>query len=95
MVSRRDAQGMPGELLAPVVAADVSKLPAYVGIPMSEAGYLLLRISKVVEAEAKENSAEVSARTGQLFGASQYQAYLDSLRSRADIQVRTENLEKK
>lgn len=95
VVSRRDAQGMPGELLAPVVAADVSKLPAYVGIPIPEAGYLLLRISKVIEAEAKEKGPDVEARAGQLFGAAQYEAFLDSLRSRAEIQIKKENLEKK
>jgi peptidyl-prolyl cis-trans isomerase D len=95
VVSRRDAQGMPSDLLRPVVAADVSKLPAYVGTPMADAGYLLLRISKVIEAEPKERGADVEARAGQLFGASQYDAYLDSLRSRADIQVKRENLEKK
>jgi peptidyl-prolyl cis-trans isomerase D len=94
-VSRREAQGLPAELLRPVVAADVSKLPAYVGIPIPDAGYLLLRISKVVEAEPKDKGPELEARAGQLFGASQYEAYLDSLRSRAEIQVKTENLEKK
>jgi peptidyl-prolyl cis-trans isomerase D len=95
LVSRREAQGLPAELLRPVVAADVSKLPAYVGIPIPDAGYLLLRISKVVEAEPKDKGPELEARAGQLFGASQYEAYLDSLRSRAEIQVKTENLEKK
>jgi peptidyl-prolyl cis-trans isomerase D len=95
MVSRREAQGMPSDLLRPVVAADVSKLPAYVGVPISDAGYLLLRISKVVDADPKDKGPDVEARAGQLFGASQYEAYLDSLRSRADIQVKKENLEKK
>jgi len=95
MVSRRDAQGMPSDLLRPVVAADASKLPAYVGMPIADAGYLLLRISKIVEAEPKEKGSDVEARAGQLFGASQYEAYLDSLRARADIQVKQQNLEKK
>src|SRR5712671_1024959 len=95
MVSRRDAQGMPGDVLRPVVAADASKLPAYVGMPMGDAGYLLLRISRLVEADPKEKGSDVEARAGQLFGASQYEAYLGSLRSRADIQVKQQNLEKK
>jgi peptidyl-prolyl cis-trans isomerase D len=95
VVSRRDAQGMPSEFLGPVVAADVSKLPAYIGIPVPQAGYLLLRITKVIEAEPKDKGAEVEGRTRQLFGASQYEAYLASLRSHADIEVKKENLEKK
>jgi peptidyl-prolyl cis-trans isomerase D len=94
-VSRRDAQGLPTELLAPVVAADVSKLPAYVGIPIPQTGYLLMRITRVIDADPKDKGADFDARAGQLFGASQYEAYLASLRSRADIEVKKENPEKK
>jgi peptidyl-prolyl cis-trans isomerase D len=95
MVSRRDAQGMPSDLLRPVVAADASKLPAYLGMAIPDGSYVLLRISKLVEAEPKDKGPDVEARAGQLFGASQYEAYLDSLRSRADIQIKQQNLEKK
>jgi peptidyl-prolyl cis-trans isomerase D len=94
-VSRRDAQGLTRELLQPIVAADVSKLPAYIGIPVPDAGYLLVRIGKVIEADPKEKNPESGARVGQLFGASQYDAYLDSLRRRADIEIKPENPEKK
>jgi peptidyl-prolyl cis-trans isomerase D len=94
-VSRRDAQGLPGEVLRQIVAADVSKLPAYVGMQIPDSGYLLLRISKVTEADPKEAGPENASRAGQLYGSAQYQAYLASLRQRADIQVKKENLEKK
>ncbi len=94
-VSRRAAQGLPRDVLDPIVAADVSRLPAYVGIAVPGAGYLLIRISKVIEADPGEKTPESSARAGQLFGASQYDAYLASLRSRAEIEIRPESLEKK
>ena len=94
-VSRRDAQGLPREVLGAVVAADVSKLPAYVGLPVRDSGYLLLKISRVIEAEPQERNQEIEAQAAQMFGAAQYEAYLASLRSRADITVRPENLEKK
>src|SRR2546422_571276 len=96
-VSRRDAQGLPAEVLRRVVAADVSKLPAYLGMPVPETGYLLVRISKVIEAEAKpaEQQAADAGRASQLFGAAQYDAYVSSLRSRADIEVSSANLERK
>jgi peptidyl-prolyl cis-trans isomerase D len=42
-VSRREAQGLAADVLRRVVSADVSKLPAYVGVPIPDAGYLLLR----------------------------------------------------
>jgi peptidyl-prolyl cis-trans isomerase D len=94
-VSRRDAQGLPREVLEPIVAADVSKLPAYVGIPVPNAGYMLVRINKVIEADPKETPPENSARAGQLFAAAQYDAYVASLRSRADIEIKPASLEKK
>ena len=94
-VSRREAQGLPADVLRRVVSADVSKLPAYVGLPIPDAGYLLLRISKVVEVDPKALDPQVSGRIAGMVGAAQYEAYIASLRSRADIEVRQANLETK
>ncbi|MDQ5848137.1 MAG: peptidyl-prolyl cis-trans isomerase, partial [Pseudomonadota bacterium] len=94
-VSRRNAQGLPAEVLRQVVAADVGKLPAYIGMPVADAGYLLLRISKVIDADPKELDAQNTQRMAGLMGASQYEAYVASLRGRADIEVNPANLEKK
>jgi peptidyl-prolyl cis-trans isomerase D len=93
-VSRREPQGVPAEILTPIVSADVAKLPAYVGVPIQDSGYLLVRISKVVEG-APGAGAQSEARAGQLYGAAQYEAFLASLRERADVEVRKAALEKK
>jgi peptidyl-prolyl cis-trans isomerase D len=93
-VSRRDAKGMAPELLRQVVAADVSKLPAYVGVA-AEGGYALLRISKVTEADASEKAPDIAQRITVTLGTAQYQAYVASLRARADIEVRNVSPEKK
>ena len=95
MVSRASPQGMPGDVLREVVSADVAKLPAYVGMPVPGAGYLLVRISKVVEAPPKQPAADSAARIAGIYGAAQFEAYVDSLRSRADIELNAANLEKK
>lgn len=95
LVSRRDAQGMTLNVLRQVVAADTSKLPAYVGVPIPDGGYALLRISKVIEEPVKEGDPQVAARFAQLYGAAQYEAMVESLRSRADIDINAANLEKK
>jgi peptidyl-prolyl cis-trans isomerase D len=95
MVSRASPQGMPGEVLREVVSADVAKLPAYVGMPVPGAGYLLVRISKVVETPPKQPAADSAARIAGIYGAAQFEAYVDSLRSRADIELNAANLEKK
>jgi peptidyl-prolyl cis-trans isomerase D len=95
LVSRRDAQGLPGNALRQVVAADTSKLPTYIGIPIPDAGYMLLRISKVVDEPVKESDPQATQRAAGLYGNAQHDAYIESLRSRADIEVKTANLEKK
>jgi peptidyl-prolyl cis-trans isomerase D len=94
-VSRREAQGLPGTTLRQVMSADTSKLPAYVGIPIPDGGYSLLRISKVIEEPVKEGDPQVTARAAQLYGGAQYEAYISSLRARADVEVNPKNLEAK
>jgi peptidyl-prolyl cis-trans isomerase D len=94
-VSRRDAQGLPAEVLRRAVSADVSKLTAYAGMAFPEGGYLLLRISKVIDAGEQQPDPQSAARIASLFGGSQYEAYVAALRSRADIEVSPASLEKK
>jgi peptidyl-prolyl cis-trans isomerase D len=93
-VSRRAAQGLPAEALRRVVAADVSKLPAYVGLPVGD-GYVLFRISKVTDVPPQEDARQLEAQAAEMQGSADYQAYLASLKGRADISINTENVEKK
>jgi len=94
-VSRRDAQGLSLDALRRVFAADASKLPAYVGVPVPDAGYVLIRISKVVDVEPGELDAQSAAGIAAMAGAAQFDAYVSNLRGRADISVNAANLEKK
>jgi peptidyl-prolyl cis-trans isomerase D len=93
-VSRRDPQNLPGEVLRPVMSADVSKLPAYIGLPVADAGYMLVRVSKVVEGDPKQGGDPVPRAAG-LVGAAQFEAYVASLRKQASIEINQANLEKK
>lgn len=95
-VSRRDPKGLPSEVLRPVLSADTSKLPAFVGTPVADAGYLLVRITKVIEGGLKPDQVSQAAeRAAGLLGAAQYEAYVASLRQQADIEVNQKNLERK
>jgi peptidyl-prolyl cis-trans isomerase D len=98
LISRRAAQDMPAEVVRQVVAADVSKLPTYLGLSIGETGYVILRISKVVEGEAaadKQAEKQTEARAANLVGGAQFEAYVASLKGRADIKINSANLEKK
>ena len=95
LVSRREPQNLPSELLRPIMSADVSKLPAFIGLPVTDAGYMLVRVSKVIESDPKATGTDAVQRTASLMGFAQYQAYIDSLRKQADIEVKPANLAKK
>jgi peptidyl-prolyl cis-trans isomerase D len=96
MVSRRAAQGLQGEVLRKVVAPDASKLPAYVGMAIPETGYLIVRITKVVEGQPPAaGDKQLETRTIGMQAAADYEAYVASLKGRADISINSANLEKK
>ncbi|MBW8905104.1 MAG: SurA N-terminal domain-containing protein [Betaproteobacteria bacterium] len=94
LVSRRDAQGLPNDVLRKVVAADASKLPAYIGLPMPGSGYIILRISKVVPGQSADDPGR-DQRIASAVGQADFEAFLTSLKGRADISINTGNLEKK
>lgn len=94
LVSRRDAQGLPQEVLRKVVAADASKLPAYVGLTIPDQGYVILRISKVIQ-PATAPDREREAQTASALGGAEFEAYVASLKGRADISINSANLAKK
>jgi peptidyl-prolyl cis-trans isomerase D len=94
MVSRRDAQGLPNDVLRKVVAADASKLPAYIGLPMPGSGYIILRISKVMPGQPADDPGR-DQRVSNAVGQADFEAYLTSLKARSDISIESGNLEKK
>jgi hypothetical protein len=58
---------------------------------------MLYRVAKLLEPEPKTEAQKTAerARAAQFAGASHLEAYVASLRARADIAVRRANLEKK
>jgi hypothetical protein len=75
-----------------VFGADTAELPAYLGIPLPDAGYVLLRVSRVIDEAAKEPDPQAAMRAASLYGNAQYEAFVESLRSRADIEIRSGSL---
>ena len=94
-VSRREAQGFPPIAVQRVMAADASKLPAYVGVDRGEQGYALYRIAKVIPGDVAATLKEVQARLDRDNGTQQLEAYLASLRARANVEINAKNLEAK
>lgn len=96
-VTRRDAKGLSQEALRRIVTADVSKLPAYVGADKGDAGYAIYRISKVVEPDKKTDAQMATdvANLERAEGQADYDAFVASLRKRADIEINEKNLARK
>jgi len=96
-VSRRSAQGVPAGALRPLLAADSGKLPAFAGAPRGTEGYMLYRVDKVLEAEARPDAQRDAerARAQQLAGARQMEAFVASLRAQADVQIRAASLDRR
>ena len=95
MISRRESQSLPPNVARQVFGADASKLPAFLGAPIPDAGYVLLRVSRVVDEPAKEIDPQAALRAAGLYGNAQYEAFVESLRSRADIEIRQGSLTEK
>ena len=96
-VSRRSPQAVPAGALRQIMAADPAKLPAHVGAERGTEGYVLYRVARVLEPAARtapQQAAELE-RAAQAAGAQQLEAYVASLRARADVAVHAANLEKK
>ena len=96
-ISRREPQGLDMETLRAVFSADMSRLPAFVGLPNFEGGFTLIRISKVIEPVLPDAAARkvFSKQLQQLFTQEELASYLAGIRKRYDVSVKAENLERK
>lgn len=97
LVSRENAQGYAGAALVEIFRADSSKLPAYVGVENAQGGFMLVKITRVVDAEtadpAKRKSATEELR--QVVGQEELNAFVGSLKLKADVKVVQNRMEKK
>ncbi|MGH8687849.1 MAG: SurA N-terminal domain-containing protein [Burkholderiales bacterium] len=96
-VSRRSPQGIPAGAMRTIMSADPTHMPAYAGAERGDEGYMLYRVVRVLPAEPRpeaQRNAE-RARAAQQAGSRQFEAYIESLRAQADIDVHAANLERK
>ena len=79
-----------------ILRADISKLPAYTGVEAAS-GYTLIRITRVVEPEKIDAEKEKNMATAmqQAAGQEQFTAYVTSLKQKADVKIRKEQLVEK
>jgi len=79
----------PPDVLAKAFQADASKLPAYFSGTTPRGGFSIYRLTRVIEPEALDEARLTLAgeRMGEQLGREFVNAYLASLRARADVKI--------
>jgi peptidyl-prolyl cis-trans isomerase D len=97
LVSRGDPKGMPEPVLRQVFKADESKLPSYTGVEAPGGGYVLLKVTRIVDPQKTDRAQAKSLADGlaQVVGEEQFNAYLVSLKAKAKVKLEKDQFEKK
>lgn len=96
-VSRLTAGNLPPAVLSAIFKADTAKLPAYAGVELPGAGYVLFKITKVGQPEKTDEAKRkaVVQRLTTTAAEDDLNGYMASLRSRYKVEVHKEVLESK
>jgi peptidyl-prolyl cis-trans isomerase D len=97
LVSRADAKGMTEPQLRQVFKADTTRLPSYSGVEAPGGGYMILRISKVVDPASVDRAQQKSLGDGlaQMLGEEHFAAYLSSLKQKTKVRINKDAIERK
>ncbi len=89
--------GFPPDALLGIFHADPAKLPVYLGMPGEGGGYSLYKVSQVITPPAPDAArvAAFSGRIGEQLGREMFNAYVASLKAKADVKINQTNLERK
>jgi peptidyl-prolyl cis-trans isomerase D len=97
-LTRNQAQpGFPPDALLRIFQADSAKLPTYVGAPSEGGAFSIYKLLQVIKPPAPDATriTAFDSRIGEQLGREMFNAYLASLKSKADVKINQTNLEKK
>jgi peptidyl-prolyl cis-trans isomerase D len=96
-VSRQNRGGLSEAAIRQAFRVDAGKLPAWGGVEQPGGGYVLIRVSRVVESRGIDPGARVgfSRQAYQLVSQEQVSAYLAALRTQAKVEINKEALERR
>jgi peptidyl-prolyl cis-trans isomerase D len=89
IVSRADGKGLSPVVLAEVMKADASKLPAYVGVDVPGAGYGVYRIGKVQQPAAQDEARRKSEQEQitSIVAEQEMAAYIDAIKQKSKVKI--------
>lgn len=90
VVSRDNAQGMPGPILNAALSADPKQLPAWVGVDLGEQGFAVVKVNKVLPRQLRDAQAMAQEvqQYSQWWSSAESQAYYEALKERFKVQVK-------
>lgn len=87
-VSRNKASGVPSQAVAAIMKADITSLPAYVGVALPGRGYSIYRINSVTADAVDEiNMKAEQQQVDEFLAAQEMAAYLGVIKKRAKAEI--------
>lgn len=82
-LSRQQAQAVPRAVVDAALRADPAKLPAVIGVEVPQAGYVVVKVLRVLPREPMPGGdAPLIAQYAQAYAAAEAEAYFDALKKR-------------
>jgi peptidyl-prolyl cis-trans isomerase D len=97
LMRNRAQPGFTPEAMTRIFQADATKLPRYIGAPSERGGFAIYRLVNVItgpEAEP-EKLAAARARIGEIQNRELFDAYVNALKVKANVEINQANLDKK
>jgi peptidyl-prolyl cis-trans isomerase D len=89
--------GVTPEALTRIFQVDAAKVPQFVGVTGDRGGFAIYKVVKVIAPPPAEPAklAAAATRIGELHNREVFDAYVNALKAKANVQVNQANLEKK
>lgn len=95
-ISRQTAAHLGEAALSEIFKADAAKLPSFAGLSDPKGGYLIIKVNRVLAPAALDESKKkgYAEKLQQMLMQENYAAYIASLKQKADITIKKDQLEK-
>ncbi|MGA8514936.1 MAG: SurA N-terminal domain-containing protein [Burkholderiaceae bacterium] len=89
VIARDQSQKLPAAMIDAALRADSSKLPAFVGVNLNDQGYAVIKVNKLLEREAKADSAKQDRQQyTQWWTNAEAMAYYNGLKERFKAEIK-------
>jgi peptidyl-prolyl cis-trans isomerase D len=88
VVERRDAQGLPPNILQAALSADPQRLPAWAGVDMGDAGYGIVKVEKILPRAAPAAQNQERQQYAQWWSSAETLALYEALKQRYKVKIK-------